>query len=140
MFSNSLFVRNIERFGKQKYFPNDNYHILGDSAFLLSSWLIKPYRDARTRIQRHHNYVLSADRVCIQHTFGILLGRWRRLQFINTYSVSKAIEIVTAACILHNYCYINNDIWENVFEFENVEEDYNPFGAIKRDRIAESLM
>lgn len=67
---------------------------------------MKPYRDARTRIQRHHNYVLSADRVCIEHTFGILLGRWKRLQFINTYSVSKAIEIVTAACVLHNYCYV----------------------------------
>lgn len=31
VFSNSLFVRDIEENGKQKYFPLQEYHIIGDS-------------------------------------------------------------------------------------------------------------
>ncbi|KAL1488702.1 hypothetical protein ABEB36_014501 [Hypothenemus hampei] len=144
VFSNSLFVRNIEQHGKEIYFPHD-YHIIGDSAFPLSSWLMKPYSNARTDIQRNHNYVLSAERICIEHTFGLLLGRWRRLQFINTYSISKSVEIIVAACILHNFCYLNNDLWNGeVFVVNNNDEPYDRIidvnlARIKRDRIAENL-
>ncbi|KAL1493603.1 hypothetical protein ABEB36_009303 [Hypothenemus hampei] len=144
VFSNSLFVRNIEQHGKEIYFPHD-YHIIGDSAFPLSTWLMKPYTNARTEVQKYHNYVLSAERICIEHTFGLLIGRWRRLQFINTYSISKCVEIIVAACILHNFCYLNNDFWDGeIFEIANDAEPYDRrldinLARIKRDRIAENL-
>lgn len=145
MFPNSFFVRNIEQFGKQIYFPDDNLHIIGDKAFPLSSWLMTPYKDPRTQIQRNHNNMLNADRVCIEHAFGLLKGRWRRLIFINTYSISKAVEIVTPACVLHNFCYLNADLWEEYLENDEFYDCRNPrldmnFGVIKRDRIAENLM
>lgn len=86
-----------------------------------------PYsrRHNLNRVQQHHNYCLSADRVRIENTFGILKGRWGRLKFINTYSVSKAIEIVTAACVLHNFCYLNTDEWHNEEheQYDQNEED-----------------
>lgn len=37
----------------------------------------------------------------------LIKQRWRRLHNINT--ISKAIEITTAACVLHKFCYLCND-------------------------------
>ncbi|XP_044270364.1 putative nuclease HARBI1 [Tribolium madens] len=149
VFSNSSLVRHIEQYGKQKYFPRDEYALIGDSAFPLKPWLMKPYsrRNNLTRKERHHNFCLSSDRVCIENAFGILKGRWARLKFINTYSISKAIEITTAACILHNYCYMNDDQWEEEIEIDhdNEEEEYVDdreayrLAKEKRDNIATFL-
>ncbi|KAK5648298.1 hypothetical protein RI129_003190 [Pyrocoelia pectoralis] len=97
VFSYSLMARHIEEHGPAKYFPNRDDHLLGDN------------NPNITRDQRRHNYLLSADRVAIEHTFGLVKGRWRRLFFINTYSVSKAVEIANAAFILHNLCYMHGD-------------------------------
>lgn len=134
----------------QHYFKDlSKYHLIGDSAFALKTWLITPYRGNNlTRIQRHHNYRLSSERVKIEHTFGAYKGRWRRVQFINTYHVYKAIEIATSACVLYNFCLLNGDFWEETF----VEPDETPnmgdqnYGRgdmeakLKRDRIARELI
>lgn len=56
------------------------------------------------------------------------------------------MEIVTAACILHNFCYINNDIWEDeIYRDDELDEQYNrrldvALGVIKRDEIAVNLI
>lgn len=149
MFSNSGLVRTIERLGPNKYFPDD-FHLIGDRAFPLRTWLMKPFaRGANhNRLQRYHNTCLSAARVCIENTFGIVKARWARLHYINTYSVSKAIEITTAACMLHNFCYLNHDEWpDEIQEDDNeneevyVENDRNAYrlGEVKRNAIANQL-
>jgi hypothetical protein len=111
-----------------------------------------PYRKTNNmpRIQKHHNSCLSSNRVCIEHAFGLLKGRWRRLFFINTYSISKAIEIVTVACILHNFCYLCCDEWENEnmhveddeieYEEDHRDRDQLLLGTIKRNNIAQNLL
>jgi hypothetical protein len=99
------------------------------------------------RREKHHNFCLSRDRVCIENTFGILKGRWARLQYINTYSVSKAIEISTVACVLHNFCYLNNDEWQydiyedmlNEEEYVNNNREEFRLGNEKRNNIAMNL-
>jgi hypothetical protein len=149
VFSNSSLVQHIEQFGKHKYFPMEEYHLIGDSAFPLRSWLITPYsrRNNLIRREKHHNFCLSGDRVCIENTFGILKGRWARLQYINTYSVSKAIEISTVACVLHNFCYLNNDEWQydiygdmlNEEEYVNNNREEFRLGNEKRNNIAMNL-
>jgi hypothetical protein len=152
VFSNSLFSLNIQRHGPQIYFPHERYHLIGDSAFPLRTWLMTPYRKTNNmpRIQKHHNSCLSSNRVCIEHAFGLLKGRWRRLFFINTYSISKAIEIVTVACILHNFCYLCCDEWENEnmhveddeieYEEDHRDRDQLLLGTIKRNNIAQNLL
>ncbi|KAJ8915334.1 hypothetical protein NQ315_008219 [Exocentrus adspersus] len=114
VFSNSRFVRNVERFGKLKYFPEDDWHIIGDAAFPLRTWLITPYsRNINlTACQRYHNRKLSSDRVRIENTFSCLKLRWRRLNYIDTSSISKAIEIITSSCVLHNFCIFNKDYFQ----------------------------
>lgn len=109
VFQNSIFNRNIDRFGPNFYFKDDQkYHLVGDSTFALKTWLMSRYKgDNLNRMHRHHNYCLSSEIVKIEHCFGGYKGRWRRVQYINTYNICKAIEIATAACVLHNFCILN---------------------------------
>lgn len=149
VFSNSGFVKNIENFGSAMYFPKKTYHIIGGSAFPIRPWLMTPYKQTPRFgiVERNHNNALSADRVAVENIFGIIKGRWRRLRYVNTYSICKSIEITTAACVLHNYCYLNNDEWDGeVFEEKRFLEIEGPdnreetrLGKLKRDRIARSL-
>ena len=51
--------------------------ILGDSAYPLQSWLMKPYREVRgvTREQIAFNHRLSQARMTVERSFGRLKGR-----------------------------------------------------------------
>lgn len=60
-------------------------------------------------------------------------------------SVEKAVKIIVACCILHNFCYINTDLWDKVIVEENNEDndvdDYidaanNEVGQAKRRIIS----
>lgn len=141
-------MRHIERYGKNKYFPHEEYHLIGDSAFPLRTWLMTPYKGINlNRMQKKHNYCLSSARVCVENIFALVKARFARLKYINTYSISKAIEITTSACILHNFCYRNNDEWFDV-EVNHEEQEYiddhdmeqQRLGREKRDQIARNLL
>ncbi|XP_060835239.1 uncharacterized protein LOC132918141 isoform X3 [Rhopalosiphum padi] len=64
-------------------FPSE-YHILGDSAFPLSKRLLTPYRQREIWTPTQGIYIkrLSSMRVVIDQAFGLLLGRFRRLNYI----------------------------------------------------------
>lgn len=143
-------MRQIQQHGSQKIFPNGECHIIGDSAFPLKQWLMTPYKkSALSGKEKFHNHRLSSDRVCIEHTFGLLKGRFSRLHYINTKTVSKAIEIVTTACVLHNFSYLRNDDWNGGMSpraSENSENNPNYdsredqlLGQLKRDNISTEL-
>ena len=52
--------------------------ILGDGAFPLKSWLMKPYVNAAmTSQQKYFNYRLSRARMVTEAAYGQLKGRWR---------------------------------------------------------------
>lgn len=61
--------------------------------------------------------------MCIENTFGILKLRWARLKYVSTYCIAKAIEITTAACVQHNFCYKNEDQWDECVMVNNVDDD-----------------
>ena len=55
---------------------NINPLILGDSAFELKPWLLKPYSNAvLTEKQKNFNYRLSRARMIIESAFGQIKGR-----------------------------------------------------------------
>ena len=54
--------------------------VVGDSAFPLQPWLMKPYSNALlTPKQRYFNYHLSRARMVTKECYGQLKGRWRIL-------------------------------------------------------------
>ncbi|XP_018566332.1 putative nuclease HARBI1 [Anoplophora glabripennis] len=142
-------IRRIQEMGPSKYFFN-KYHLLGDSAYPCKSWLMTPYRDTGrlTRQQKRHNYSLSKGRVVIEHVFGQLKGRWAILKHINTYSIKKAVEVITSCCVLHNFCLFVNDDFNDIrnvtpelpdAEDPPAQSDVEQSGLYKRDEICSEM-
>ena len=88
--------------------------VLGDPAYPLRTWLMKPFSDAGlTAKQRKFNYQLSCARVAVENAFGRLKGRWRSLMKRNDTDIKFLPTMVTACCILHNLCEIHGDLFED---------------------------
>ena len=87
--------------------PNDDrkipFFILGDDAFPLRKWLMKPFSHrGLTDEERIFNYRTSRARRVVENAFGILAHRWRCL--LSTMQQQPAIvtKIVMACLCLHN--------------------------------------
>lgn len=104
----------------QSLFPSTMYHIVGDSAFQLTTYVMVPYKDYGhlTQRQRRYNTVLSKTRCVIENAFGWLKGRFRRLKYIDA-ELSRIPDIITACCVLHNIT-LNNTI-EEIYISNEVE-------------------
>ena len=84
--------------------------VVGDSAFPLRTWLMKPYTNAiLTPKQRYFNYRLSRARMVTEGASGQLKGRWRVL-LRKSESSQANVRITTLACmVLHNICIARGD-------------------------------
>ncbi|XP_066456993.1 putative nuclease HARBI1 [Eleutherodactylus coqui] len=92
-------------------FLPENYHILGDAAYPISSQIISPFRDNGhlSARQQKFNSKLSSCRVKIKKAFALLKGRFSRLKMLDMGVVSLMSSAIMACCILHNICLLYND-------------------------------
>jgi len=79
-----------------------DFHILGDGAYPMKSYVLKPFRDFGN--QRRYNRIHSSVRVDSERGIGIYKSRWKRLTYVNTDCVKRARYIICVACVLHNFC------------------------------------
>lgn len=70
--------------------------LFGDSAYPLSTWLLKPYHEGTNEC-----------------AFGILEGRWRILQKQLDSDIALTNQIVIACCVLRNFCIEAGDLWDD---------------------------
>ena len=102
------------------------FHIIGDSAYPLSNNLMIPYKykkNSLTQQQKTFNTNLASRRSVIERAFGLLGIRFPRLTHITSRSNEKRIKIVVAACILHNWCIMEDGVDETMFHMaENVDD------------------
>ena len=84
--------------------------IVGDSAFPLCTWLMKPFTNAiLSPEQRNFNYRLSRARMVTEGAYGQLKGRWRVL-LRKCESSRDQVRTATLACVvLHNTCINRGD-------------------------------
>uniref|UniRef100_A0A672HXZ0 DDE Tnp4 domain-containing protein n=1 Tax=Salarias fasciatus TaxID=181472 RepID=A0A672HXZ0_SALFA len=83
---------------------NVPYVMVGDAAFPLKTYLMRPYPgDTLTHKRRVFNYRLSRARMVVECAFGILASRWRILHRRINLHPEKVDSVVVAACILHNF-------------------------------------
>lgn len=92
-------------------------YMIGDSAYPLKSWLMKPFphNTELTTQQRNYNYRICRARIVTEIAYGRLKARWRRLLKRNDMSIDNIPHVITAACVLHNICETHhehfNDAW-----------------------------
>jgi hypothetical protein len=112
-------------------FPESTY-IIGDAAYPLKTWLVTGFKNngKLTREQKQFNYLLSSTRMKIEHTFGLLKGRFRKLKVMMDIDKVEDIPlIVTSACVLHNFCLVNEDNID-MFLDSDIEQEVNNFQNI----------
>lgn len=82
------------------------FYVLGDSAYPLQSWLLKPFADnGRLTAEQHiYNKKMCRARVVVENAFGRLKGRWRCLMKRNDGDIQLVKSMVLACCALHNIC------------------------------------
>lgn len=75
--------------------------IIGDSAYPLRKWFVKPYPDRGhlTPGEREFNKKLSAARSVVERAFGILKGRWRLL-LKKVEQQTRALSKTVLACCM----------------------------------------
>ena len=116
---------------------------MGDSAYPLSTWLLKPFQEGTNDPEEiSFNKELSRARVSVECAFGILKGRWRILQKRLDSNIAFTNQIITACCVLHNFCIEAGDLWDedgNESEDDFPVRDGNTDGADLRDFLKEYL-
>nr|XP_022908167.1 protein ALP1-like [Onthophagus taurus] len=78
--------------------------IVGDEAFPLSENLLRPYGGKQlTSIKETFNARLSRARRYIECSFGILANKWRIFHRPIDLDIDGTVNLVKAACVLHNF-------------------------------------
>ncbi|XP_044590875.1 protein ALP1-like [Cotesia glomerata] len=81
------------------------YVLVGDEAFQLSDYLLRPYpgRSGLNQEKSIFNYRLSRARRTIESAFGIMVSQWRILRKPMEGTVENIVSIVQAIVCLHNW-------------------------------------
>ena len=80
--------------------PSLQYFLLGDDAFALMPWLLKPYsRRQLTREERLANYRINRGRRVIENAFGILVGKFRVL-LATIGQKPKVVRDIVLTCVV----------------------------------------
>ena len=76
------------------------HHLIGDPAYPLQEWLMKPFSDTGrlTQEQHNYNYRLSSARSVVEMCFGRLKGRWRCLLKINDSKLELSKTMALTCC------------------------------------------
>jgi hypothetical protein len=110
VYKNSYFYQNVSKIIKGDEF------LLGDSAYPLSTFLIKPFVNSQIPSQIQFNLIHSLHRVVVENAFGKLKNRFIALKELNSRKISNVIRLTECAIILHNFLELNNDNLDELYE------------------------
>lgn len=78
--------------------------VIGDEAYPLRRWLMKPHSIQRTPAQRLFDYRLCRACCVVERAFGRLKARWRRLSVRLEIFFENVNALICACVVLHNIC------------------------------------
>ena len=124
--------------------PNDDhplgYHIIGDDAFALRPWLMKPFACKKLgKKMQIFNYRLSRARRVVENAFGIMAARFRCLLSPLQMDEKRAQYIILGCCILHNMlCERNEPGYLSHLEHEDHNAGNIIPGSWRNDQVTET--
>ena len=79
--------------------------------FVFYRWLLTPFKNNGhlTAVQIRYNEKHSGTRQMIERALGLLKGRWRRLKCLEMEAVEEIPSVVSAGCVLHNFCLLADE-------------------------------
>ncbi|KAI1237921.1 hypothetical protein IHE44_0014015 [Lamprotornis superbus] len=110
--------------------------LLGDSSFLLRTWLMTPLHIPETPAEYRYNMAHSATHNVIERTFRTIRSRFRCLDGSKgtlQYSPEKSSHIILACCVLHNISLQHGlDVWSApaTGHMEQSEEEYEQMESV----------
>ena len=132
--------------------PKVNYFILGDNAFPLKLWLMKPYsRRGMDLNQRVFNYRLRQGRRVMENAFRILTSRFQIFQRAMQQESPVVARMAMASLVLHNLLIMRYPTCQQddfgadgkppvVLEGNDIpHEGQNPLEAVKTQEYSEGL-
>ncbi|CAH1374636.1 unnamed protein product, partial [Tenebrio molitor] len=87
-------------------------------AYLLPQFIIWPQNHVEAPTVR-----LSSIRAIIERAFARLKGKFRRLKYLDIADPNFRVDIITAACVLHNFILTHDNDNEEFEVEEEPEED-----------------
>lgn len=109
--------------------------LLGDDAFALSTYLMKPYSHRGLSLEEiEYNYLLSRNRRLIECTFGQTTAKFQVISKPIILEADKAIKVVIAIISLHNWLKTDNINSKNTsYGKHNYSENINSgLGGLNR--------
>lgn len=103
------------------------YFFVGDDAFPLQPWLMKPYpMRFLTPRQRIFNYRLSRARRVVENAFGISANRWRCLLTTMQQEPTTVVTIVKGCLTMHNIIRRRNPLQAGEVDQEDADGNVVP--------------
>ena len=117
---------------------DETFHLIGDSAYPMSNHLMVPFKARGRKLtdnEKKFNTHLASKRSVIECAFGLLGLRFPRVTHLKFKSNEKRITSVVAACVLHNWCLMEDDDDDTVFDLLEVELETDVTDHIAADTV-----